>query len=97
MFEYYKKLIALRKSNSVLSTGEFEFIEATGTRLAYKRFDANNEIIVLFNMGEKAEKFVLPPAKNVRNLLTGNQLMKNTLILPKYSAAVLRVSVDTNR
>jgi cyclomaltodextrinase / maltogenic alpha-amylase / neopullulanase len=89
-FNAYKKLITIRKSNPVLSTGDIEFIETKGNKLAYKRFDAVNEIIVLFNVETKKQRFNLPKKGHYIDLLTGNEFDGKYLTINSLTAAVLK-------
>lgn len=49
---FYKKIIALRNREAVLRNGELEFILADDKKqlLGYRRYNDNDEIIVLFNL-----------------------------------------------
>ncbi len=49
LHDFYRKLIQIRNENPVLATGNLEFLIAEGDLLTYKRFDSENEIIILFN------------------------------------------------
>lgn len=89
-FDFYKKLIAIRKSNPVLSSGEIEFIKAEGKTLAYKRFDKNHEIIVLFNLESTKKDFELPASGTYTNLFTNTQVKNKTISLEPLNAAVLK-------
>lgn len=88
-FNWYKKLIAIRKSNPALSDGKFDFIITEGKKLGYKRYNDTNELIVLFNLENKKETFILPSAKYIdllsNRIFTGKNIVLNTL-----SAAVLK-------
>ncbi len=89
-FDYYKKLIQIRKENPVLSLGEIQFLETTGKTLAYKRFDANNEIYVLFNQDNHSQHFILPAFNQYINLITGKIVNGQSLYLKPYSAMILK-------
>lgn len=89
-FEFYRKLIAIRKNNPVLNDGEIEFITAHDKMLAYKRFDALNEIIVLFNVEGESRTFTLPASTTYKNLLTGKKVKGDSITLKSLTAAVLR-------
>lgn len=90
-FEFYKKLISLRKNNPVLSTGEIEFIKADSKILAYKRFDVSNEIIVLFNLEANKRDFELQEKGTYVNLLTNTLLNDiNSISLNTLAAVVLK-------
>jgi glycosidase len=86
-FEFYKKLIAIRNTNPVLSDGEFEFVLTKNKTLAYKRFDKNSEILVFFNLEDYKQNFSLN-GKYI-DLLTGKKVMNN-LTLNSLSASVLK-------
>jgi glycosidase len=88
-FDWYKKLIAIRKNNPVLSTGKLDFIITEGKKLGYKRYDDNNELIVLFNLENKKATFTLPSSSYIdllsNKIFTGKSILLNTL-----SAVVLK-------
>ena len=64
-FDFYKKMVALRKNNPVLSSGDIEFILAEGKKLAYKRFDKNDEIVVFFNLENEPATLTLEEGKDI--------------------------------
>ena len=89
-FEFYKKIIQLRKDNPVLVDGSFDFYIAEGKKLAYKRKDDKNEIFVMFNLDEEqANEFLLPQGEEFVNLLDGSAA-KTKLSLPPLSAGVYK-------
>lgn len=88
-FDWYKKLIAIRKDNPVLVHGNIQFITANGGVLSYKRYDARGEITVFFNIEDKAHKFALPEGTYV-NLLTNKTIKGRLLKLESLEAAVLK-------
>lgn len=89
-FDFYKKLINIRKNNPVLSTGDIKFLTTDGKKLAYKRFDSKNEIIVLFNLDPVKQKFSLPQKSTWVDLLTNKKIKGNSISLKSLSAAVLK-------
>jgi cyclomaltodextrinase / maltogenic alpha-amylase / neopullulanase len=89
-FNFYKKLIQIRKSNPVLSTGDITFLAAEGKKLAYKRSDSKDEIIVIFNLESTTQSFTLPPKSNWTDLLTNKKIEGKTITLKALSAAVLK-------
>lgn len=88
-FEWYKKLIALRKANPVLIHGQIEFLLAEGGLLAYRRYDEASEIIVCFNVNDAGHDVPLAPG-NYFDLLTGNNYSE-TLHLEPLQAVVLQI------
>ena len=89
-FDLYKKLIGIRKNNPVLSTGDITFLAAEGKKLAYKRSDSKDEIIVIFNLETTSQGFALPPKSNWIDLLTNKKITGNSIVLKTISAAVLK-------
>jgi cyclomaltodextrinase len=89
-FDYYKKLIRIRKENPVLSYGKLEFIKADDKTLAYKRYDNDHEIIVLFNLESTKKDFALLENITYTNLLTNISIKTRTLSLAPMTAAILR-------
>lgn len=61
VFEFYQKLIQLRKTNPVLIYGEIEYILADDENqvLAYSRYDENNEAIIVFNTSAEPKEITL--------------------------------------
>jgi len=88
-FNFYKKLISIRRENPVLASGDIEFLVADGNKLAYRRFDDKNEIIVLFNMGSETEKFELPIGYTYINLFDGF-IISRTITLDAVSGVLLK-------
>lgn len=91
-FNYYKMLITLRKDNPVLITGDIQFLIAEGKLLAYKRFDAKDEIIVLFNASSAAQPFELPKSNAYYNLLSKKGKIQNRITIGPMEAAILKKS-----
>ena len=89
-FDLYKKLISIRKNNPALSSGDFLWMAATGKTLVYKRFDSNDEIIVIFNLEPKAQSFVVPKDASWTDLLTNKKVIRNSIVVKSLSAAVLK-------
>lgn len=89
-FNFYKNLISIRKENPVLSSGEIAFVVAEGNKLAYNRFDDRNEVLVLFNRGAESEQFTLPERSTYTNLLTGERISGEEVLLGPLSASILK-------
>lgn len=89
-FDWYKKLCAIRNSNPVLATGDFTFLRAEGETLAYKRFDTDNEIVVLFNLDKTKQSFDLPANMKFVDLLTGKKVNAPKVELASLSAMILK-------
>lgn len=89
-FALYKQLCAIRNANAVLSTGEISFLITSGKKLVYKRFDDKNEILVLFNVEEKSQKFDLPAKSSYLDLMTNKKVNTSSVVLEKLSATILK-------
>lgn len=89
-FDFYKKLIAIRKSNPVLATGEINFLVTEGKKLAYKRYDSKAEIIVLFNLEPTPQNFALPQHSTWIDLISNKKFTGDTISIKSLSASVLK-------
>jgi len=90
LFEFYKMIVKMRRENSVLANGEIEFLVAEGKRLAYKRFDEKEIIIVLFNLEETPQSFSVTDKTSV-DLLTGESIGAGAILLPPMEAKIIRI------
>ncbi|MFC0185255.1 alpha-amylase family glycosyl hydrolase [Pseudarcicella hirudinis] len=89
-FDWYQKLIKIRTNNPVLSTGDIEFIITDGKKLAYKRADQRNEILVIFNLESTTEVFNLPEKSKYSNLLNNDKNIARKVIIPPLSSVILK-------
>jgi len=98
LFQFHQKLIALRKAIPVLSHGAIEFLKIqadTEDLFAYRRYDKEDEVIVLFNhlANPRTVQFDAKSSKYT-SLLTDMHLeqRQNTLKIeiPARSAVVLK-------
>jgi cyclomaltodextrinase / maltogenic alpha-amylase / neopullulanase len=55
LFNFYRELIALRRMNSVLRSGQFRFLLAKpgDMRLVYERYDVESHIVIALNAGSR--------------------------------------------
>jgi len=56
----YRRLIALRKAHPALSIGAYTPVAATGDLLAFVRHTAAEQILVVLNLGQDAQRLKLP-------------------------------------
>jgi len=65
LFSFYKNMIKLRKENPVLAFGHLDYVLVDDARnlLAYRRFDARNEIVVVFNNSDVSQQVVISATK----------------------------------
>lgn len=89
-FDFYKKLIRIRKSNPVLNSGKFEFLLAEGSKLAYSRTLGKEVILVMINAGETPQTFALPGKQSWTDLLNEKSVVGNSLTLNSSSALILK-------
>ena len=90
-FDFYKKLIQIRKSNPVLSSGKIEFLLAEGSKLAYRRTDGKEEIRVLINAGDTPQTFTLPGKQAWTDLLNNKAVEGNSRTLKANSALIIKL------
>lgn len=97
LFDYYKNMVKIRNENPVLALGDIEYLTIDDDRniLAYSRFNASEEVIVVFNTGWDSQRVALPLkfSKNYKDVLnhlkitqSGNLVM---VTLPARTAAIL--------
>lgn len=60
VLEFYRALLAFRKTHSALSKGAISLLETTGNVLAFVRDDGKERLLCVFNMGETAAEYQLP-------------------------------------
>lgn len=88
-FNFYKKLIALRKKNNVFIDGTLEFVKTEGKVLVYKRVTSTDEAFVLFNLEPTVQKIELPLRSFYVDLLTNKKIKTNTVTLKPLTCRVL--------
>ena len=93
VLNYYKKLISFRKGSykDLLVDSNYERMisyERSTDMFVYRKYDNNNEIIVILNLGDKHIEYDLSLTKNKEILLSNYGQLKNEL--RPYEAIVLR-------
>ena len=93
VLNYYKKLIAFRKGiyKDVLVDGIYERMdsyEVSTDMYVYRKYDENNEIIVILNLGDKELKYDLSLVESKEILLSNYGEIDK--ILRPYEAIVIR-------
>ncbi|MGN6531348.1 MAG: alpha-amylase family glycosyl hydrolase, partial [Ginsengibacter sp.] len=75
IYNFYKKMIRIRKSNPVISAGNYETLANTNDAVfSYQRFDSGNTIIVVVNLSDSKQTTEVsypnydPAKKNVQAL-----------------------------
>ncbi len=87
LLDYYKKLGRIRRSESVLARGEFEFCEIREGFVCYRRFDENDEILVLANASKEIVKKEL---KGEYTELLDGQMGENTAKILPMTVRILK-------
>jgi glycosidase len=103
IYNFYKKMIAIRKNNPVISTGSYQTLVNTNDQVfAYQRYDSLNRIIVLINYADSSQttevtlQNVDPKNKNVQ-LLHGTVFPvfsenKFSMKMPPYGIEVIKIT-----
>lgn len=89
-YDFYKKLIRIRKENPVLSNGEIEFVKTVGNSLAYKRFDGRDEIFVMFNLENENREFELQENETYINMIDNSEVSGKVVMLQPMTAAIYK-------
>ena len=94
---YYRNLVALRKSNEALSFGSFERWDLISGVLAYYRTTKRERILVIANTNKNAYHLELADTTNAKLLLSANAvtLQKLKLTLGCGGAAIIKLSSCT--
>lgn len=97
LFEYYQKIIKIRKENPLLIHGHIDFFKLNNEAvLAYRRYDDDNEIIVVLNANYSTATIQVPLRKNqiYRDILhdtkVGNISNQSAIELPARTAVILK-------
>ncbi len=99
VFDYYQKLITMRKNNSVLAHGEIEYLLADDDKqvVAYSRYNDTEEVIAVFNASTQSQRIDVSKRFNkeytdlLNGLTVGLTEGSVNLTLPARSAAILAV------
>ncbi len=89
-FDFYKKLIQIRKNNAVLNEGDFNFLIAEGHKLAYERTDGVDQIVIIFNLADEPYAFNLGMDGEYMNLLTNEKASGNEFNLGVLQAGIFK-------
>lgn len=103
IYNFYKKMIAIRKDNPVISSGNYETLANTNDEVfSYQRFDSVNTILVVVNLSDSQQTTEVsypnydPAKKNVQTLNENAIPLKFgekfLLTLPPYGIEIFRLS-----
>ena len=92
LYAYYKQMTDLRNKNiDVFAECSIEFVKAEGKLLAYLRKLNDTEVLVVLNAGEESVTYNLQPSKTYKDLIKGEKISRNELVLEALSGKVLLV------
>ena len=81
IFNFYKKLLAIRKGNDDLIYGDYTDIAPEHREIfAYTRTGKNNEYLVVLNMSDKKANFNIDPKFKQYQLVIANQTVANKTV-----------------
>jgi glycosidase len=96
LFEFYRALIQIRKSESALVHGKRETLLASEEVLAYRRADGNNSILCVMNISEKVSELELDITESNLLLTTNSECRIQAegslkrLLLPPFSGMIVK-------
>jgi glycosidase len=105
IYNFYKKMIRIRKNNPVVSTGSYQTLVNTNDQVfAYQRYDSLNTIIVLINYADSPQNTEItlqnvdPKNKNIQ-LLNGTVFPvfsdnKFSMKIAPYGIEVIKIAAD---
>jgi glycosidase len=88
-YEFYRKLIALRKKFSVLINGDITFLPSPEKVLVYERRMGSECITVVINAGNSFEQITLRPGVRAIDLLSDQSYSRTFKVAP-LSAYILK-------
>lgn len=99
MYSFYKKLIAVRKSSTALTSGKFEALD-TGRKaiMGYTRTSSDENVVVLHNFSGSAATFDLALADGTKTLMSdsaNSSVSGSTVTLDGYASLILRSVPET--
>lgn len=86
LYNYYRKLISLRKNNEVLSLGKFEFVEnQDNDLLVYERNLNDVAVLTLINTSYETKSL------NLDNKYLTKDLLQNALVIKEHDKNMIKV------
>ncbi|MGK9475582.1 glycoside hydrolase family 13 protein [Melioribacter sp. OK-6-Me] len=93
LFDWYKKMAAIRKDNKVLAIGTLEFNDKLAEKniLAYKRILGEEEIIVVANIDNEQKEIEINQTNTKTDLITGKAInCSGKISLNGYQIMILK-------
>lgn len=92
VYQYYQKLIALRKEKEIIIYGSFEAVEEENEEVfAYRRTLGDEKLLVICNFTDRETKFEIPGQVTCLISNSGRRSFTENLILESYEALVLQI------
>lgn len=89
LYEFIKKLVAIRKHSKALSYGGYRKIEAQNRKLAFAREAENETIVACFNLSDAEERYRLGEGE-AEDLLRGGSVALSEVVLPAFGTGLYR-------
>lgn len=92
IYNFYKKLISIRKENEELRYGNYKTLCAEGSIICFERKYMDNSIVVVINNSDKSAKISIHDIIGKRDILGMNeyQLKKDYAVIEPNSAYILK-------
>jgi hypothetical protein len=99
LLAYYKRLIALRKTNPALRRGTFHLLEADPGRqlYAFERRTPDNRCIVALNRSGHDQELPVSPDLPATELLSNHPIRGDQVTVPARQAVILRLEEGRGR
>lgn len=91
LLDFYKSLGALRRSTKAFAGGEFVPNDTSDNVISYKRQSKGSSVLIAVNKGNEAAEVNLPNDYQNAKLALGTAELKEKLILPPLSFAILTI------
>ena len=92
----FRRLLAWRRQQELLISGDIEFLAATDSVLAFRRFDAHGVLLAAFNLSPEAAQLSLPKINVVRAIgghgLPEGRHESGNLELPGHGVAFFQLA-----
>ena len=93
MFEYFKKLIKIRKDNKALIYGEYKELCCEDNLIAFERNYNDEHIVVVINNNNEDKKFINAYELSGTDIINGQQIEKSLEVdIDKMSIKIIKIN-----
>ncbi|WP_394897913.1 glycoside hydrolase family 13 protein [Clostridium butyricum] len=93
MFEYFKKLIKIRKDNKALIYGEYKELCCEDNLIAFERNYNDEHIVVVINNNNEDKKFINAYELSGTDIMNGQQIEKSLEVdIDKMSIKIIKIN-----